>query len=73
MPVHTPCLTRRKSLQSLLSTSALATLAALATLTVSQKAHAGWGYCTVSGCGCKAFMGTQDLCTNCGHNYSLHE
>lgn len=33
---------------------------------------AGYGRCSVSGCPCPEFSGSQQLCGNCGHNYSLH-
>jgi len=32
----------------------------------------GYGRCSVSGCNCPAFMGSDQLCQNCGHNYNLH-
>ena len=34
--------------------------------------RAGYGRCSVSGCGCEQFMGSDELCGNCHHNYSLH-
>jgi hypothetical protein len=42
-------------------------------LTLSAKrAHAGYGECSVSGCNCKAYMGENDTCNNCGHSFKLH-
>jgi hypothetical protein len=37
-------------------------------------AHILDGYCgcTISGCPCQAFLGQGDLCTNCGHQYTMH-
>jgi hypothetical protein len=32
----------------------------------------GYGACSVSGCGCQGFMGSDQLCGNCHHNYSFH-
>lgn len=32
----------------------------------------GYGACSVSGCNCQSYMGNDDTCQNCGHNYSLH-
>jgi hypothetical protein len=32
----------------------------------------GYGACSVSGCYCKGYMGTADLCSNCGHAYPAH-
>lgn len=32
----------------------------------------GAGACSVSGCSCPGFMGSADLCSNCGHSASLH-
>jgi hypothetical protein len=32
----------------------------------------GYGACSISGCACPAFMGSEQLCANCGHNYSYH-
>lgn len=56
--------------------------AAKATLTVvvgtaaavlaASEAKAGYGACSVSGCYCRGFMGNQDLCANCGHQYGMH-
>lgn len=34
--------------------------------------RAGYGACYVNGCLCKSFMGSDQLCGNCGHNYSFH-
>jgi hypothetical protein len=34
--------------------------------------HDGYGYCTISGCPCQSYMGQGDLCTNCGHQYVMH-
>jgi hypothetical protein len=51
----------------------LATVASLLGFAVSaKKAHAGYGACSVSGCNCQAYMGSDNTCANCGHNYSLH-
>jgi hypothetical protein len=36
----------------------------------TKKAHAGAGKCWK--CECRAFEGTGDLCTNCGHQYADH-
>jgi hypothetical protein len=33
---------------------------------------AGYGRCSVNGCPCPGFAGNQQLCENCGHNYSMH-
>jgi hypothetical protein len=38
----------------------------------STDVQAGYGNCTVSGCECPAFMGEDQLCGNCGHNYEFH-
>ncbi|OWY24910.1 hypothetical protein C7N43_15805 [Sphingobacteriales bacterium UPWRP_1] len=32
----------------------------------------GWGACSVNGCHCQAYMGNDNTCQNCGHNYTLH-
>ena len=34
--------------------------------------RAGYGRCSVNGCPCPGFAGNQQLCENCGHNYSMH-
>jgi translation initiation factor 2 gamma subunit (eIF-2gamma) len=34
--------------------------------------HMGYGECSVSGCNCRAYMGSADTCENCGHNKELH-
>jgi hypothetical protein len=36
-----------------------------------KPARAGWGHC--SACECEHFMGNDELCGNCHHNYSLHD
>jgi hypothetical protein len=38
----------------------------------TKKAHAGYGECSVYGCNCKAYMGENDTCNNCGHSFKLH-
>ena len=38
----------------------------------SQRARAGYGECSVSGCNCKAYMGNDQTCSNCGHSFQLH-
>jgi hypothetical protein len=38
----------------------------------NQQPQKGWGACSVNGCHCQAYMGNDDTCQNCGHNYSLH-
>ena len=38
----------------------------------TRRAHAGYGECSVSGCNCKAYMGQDDTCSNCGHSFKLH-
>jgi len=55
--------------------SLLALAVGVAAASAPKDAHAGWGRCSVSGCPCQAFMptpGNSDMCSNCGHNYSLH-
>jgi len=32
----------------------------------------GYGACSVSGCNCPAYMGNDNTCSNCGHNYQSH-
>ncbi|OWY19013.1 hypothetical protein C7N43_23960 [Sphingobacteriales bacterium UPWRP_1] len=32
----------------------------------------GWGACSVNGCHCQSYMGNDNTCQNCGHNYTLH-
>lgn len=32
----------------------------------------GYGACSVSGCNCRAFEGSDYTCSNCGHNYDRH-
>lgn len=38
----------------------------------SKGARAGYGECSVSGCNCKAYMGNDQTCSNCGHSFQLH-
>jgi hypothetical protein len=38
----------------------------------ATEVQAGYGTCTVTGCDCPAFMGQDQLCGNCGHNYEMH-
>jgi len=33
---------------------------------------AGWGACTVVGCGCRGYVGSGWYCDNCGHSFNLH-
>jgi len=58
--------TRRVGARYLLS----AALAAAASLIASTRARAGYGKC--SKCNCPAYEGNQNVCDNCGHNYSAH-
>lgn len=39
---------------------------------LTTQAHAGYGQCSISGCPCRAFMGSGGLCANCGHQYGVH-
>ena len=43
-----------------------------AALLATSEARAGYGACSASGCPCRGYMGNQDLCQNCGHQYSMH-
>lgn len=61
-------LSRRKGSKYLIS----AALAALAPILAGKQAKAGWRACSVSGCPCQEFTGNQNLCQNCGHQYSQH-
>ncbi|HTD12753.1 MAG TPA: hypothetical protein VK676_11865 [Steroidobacteraceae bacterium] len=37
-----------------------------------RRAEADYGRCFRSGCGCCGFEGSNNLCSNCGHQYSDH-
>jgi len=37
-----------------------------------RRVTAGYGSCGVGGCACQSFMGTGNLCANCGHHYDFH-
>lgn len=45
---------------------------AVAGILKPRRAEADYGRCFNSGCGCCAFQGTNNLCGNCGHQYSDH-
>jgi len=32
----------------------------------------GWGACSVKWCNCQEYVGNDETCQNCGHNYKLH-
>lgn len=32
----------------------------------------GYGVCSISGCHCQGYMGNDNTCSNCGHNYGSH-
>jgi hypothetical protein len=34
--------------------------------------HNGYGACSISGCPCQSYMGQDNLCQNCGHQYTAH-
>jgi ribosomal protein L32 len=61
-------LSRRKGAKFLMS----AALAALTSAFAGKQAKAGWRSCSVSGCPCQQFTGYENLCQNCGHQYSEH-
>lgn len=64
-------ITRRKAIKHMLKITGVG-FASL--LVPTEKARAGWGACSVSGCPCRGYQqayGT-DLCGNCGHGYSAH-
>jgi hypothetical protein len=61
-------ITRRKALKYVLSGAAGIIGGTVAVGT----AHAGYGQCSVSGCPCQAYAGSQQLCENCGHQYGMH-
>jgi hypothetical protein len=42
------------------------------TALTAEKADAGYGACSVSGCYCQSYMGSGPLCQNCGHQYGMH-
>lgn len=42
-----------------------------ATVLAAHEAKAGYGACS-GGCPCPQFQGNQQLCGNCGHNYTRH-
>jgi hypothetical protein len=48
-----------------------ASVSALA-VRVEGEAAQGYGACSSSGCNCKAYGGSGDTCSNCGHNYATH-
>jgi hypothetical protein len=35
--------------------------------------HSGYGRCLMSYCNCPEYGGQDNLCSNCGHNYTDHE
>jgi hypothetical protein len=59
---------RRKSLKMAIFGAAGVVAAAVAV----SAAHAGYGACSISGCPCKGYMGSAQLCQNCGHQYGAH-
>ncbi len=58
----------RQSLRALLA----AGVSILGLSLSTRQAHAGYGECSVSGCNCKAYMGNDQTCSNCGHSFQLH-
>ena len=58
----------RQSLRVLLA----AGLSVIGLSVSTKKANAGYGECSVSGCNCKAYMGQDETCSNCGHSFKLH-
>lgn len=59
---------RRNALKLALRGAAGAIVAVVGVAT----AHAGYGQCSVSGCACRGYSGSQQLCQNCGHQYGMH-
>ncbi len=59
---------RRRSLKMALFGAA----GVVATAVAASAAHAGYGACSISGCPCKGYMGSAQLCQNCGHQYGAH-
>jgi hypothetical protein len=52
--------------------SLLGVVGVFVTALTSEKADAGYGACSVSGCPCQGYMGSGPLCQNCGHQYGMH-
>ena len=62
-------LTNRRNALKLALYGASGAIAAVVGVT---SAHAGYGQCSTSGCPCRGYTGSQQLCQNCGHQYRAH-
>lgn len=67
-PLDNRQLSRRKALKSVVWTF----VGVAATVLTTEKASAGYGACSVSGCYCQGYMGSGPQCQNCGHQYGAH-
>jgi hypothetical protein len=67
--------TKRGALTALFASAIVVPAAAKAALkaeSVNLDHPQGYGACSTSGCPCRGYTGNQQLCTNCGHNYTQH-
>ena len=60
--------TRRKVIKY----SLLGVVGVVVSALTAERADAGYGSCSISGCYCQSYMGSGTLCQNCGHQYGMH-
>jgi hypothetical protein len=65
-------ISRRTAAKNALRIALAASASALGLMLTTRSARAGYGECSVSGCNCKNYMGSDNTCTNCGHSFQLH-
>ena len=68
-------MTRRHVAKAMAKVPFVALAIGAGALMIPQRARAGYGACSVSGCPCQAFIetpGNSYMCQNCGHQYSMH-
>jgi hypothetical protein len=65
-------ISRRTAAKNTLKIALTAGASMLGLLFTARPASAGYGECSVSGCNCKNYMGSDNTCSNCGHSFQLH-
>ncbi len=65
-------ISRRTAAKNTLKIMLAAGASVLGLMSTTQSARAGYGECSVSGCNCKNYMGSDNTCSNCGHSFQLH-
>jgi hypothetical protein len=69
---HAKPMTRREAARYSLKVVLAAGASVFGLALTTGPAHAGYGECSIYGCNCKNFMGSEQTCSNCGHSFQAH-